>query len=160
MYERAATLADGHQPYLNNLAYQYLQHQDYGKALATYERALRLDGQFLLTYFDLANYFLVRGQPQQALRHLEKGVTLLDDPKVTALEKNQGAWYFRHGTDLLHLDTLPRKQCYAYCSLTAVQRLLHRTAGEAQRPCSLDNVDARDIQEWVEAENRSMRSSY
>jgi len=158
MYERAATLADGHQPYLNNLAYQYSQHQDYGKALATYERALRLDGQFLLTYFELANYFLVRGQPQQALRYLEKGVTLLDDPKVAALEKNQGAWYFRHGTDLLQLDTLPRKQCYAYHSLTAVQRLLQRTVGEAQRPCSLDSVDAHDIQEWVEAENRSMRN--
>jgi Flp pilus assembly protein TadD len=35
MYERAATLADWHQPYLNNLAYQYLQHQDYDKARAT-----------------------------------------------------------------------------------------------------------------------------
>ena len=154
MYERAATHADGHQPYLNNLAYQYLQHQDYGKALATYERALRLDGQFLLTYFDLANYFRVRNQPQQALRHLEKGVALLDEPKVATLEKNQGAWYFRHGADLLHLDTFPRKQCYAYHSLAAMRRLLQHTAEGAQKPCALDSVDARDIQEWVEAEHR------
>jgi tetratricopeptide (TPR) repeat protein len=154
MYERAATQAPWHQPYLNNLAYQYWQHQDYGKALATYEQALRLDGQFLLTYFDLANYFRRRGQPQQALRYLEKGVTLLDDPKIGALEKNQGAWYFRHGADLLHLDTLPRKQCYAYYSLVAMQRLQQRTAEGAQKSCALDSVDARDIQEWVEAEDR------
>jgi tetratricopeptide (TPR) repeat protein len=154
MYERAAELADWHQPYLNNLAYEYLQHQDYGKALATYEQALRLDGQFLLTYFDLANYFRVRGQPQQALRYLEKGVALLDDPQVAASEKNQGSWYFRHGTDILHLDTLPRKQCYAYHSLTAMLRLLQRPAEGAQTPCALDSVDAHDVQVWVEAENR------
>jgi tetratricopeptide (TPR) repeat protein len=159
MYECAATLAYWYQPYLNNLAYQYLQHQDYGKALTTYERALRLDGQFLLTYFDLANYFRLRGQPQQALRHLEKGVTLLNDPKVAALEKNQGPWYFHHGADLLHLDTLPRKQCYAYHSLTAMRRLLQRTAEGAQKRCALDSVDARDIQEWVEAENHHIGSA-
>jgi tetratricopeptide (TPR) repeat protein len=153
MYERAATLADWHQPYLNNLAYQYLQHQDYDKARATYERALQLDGQFLLTYFDLANYFRALGQPQQALQYLEKGVALLDDPKVAALEKNQGTWYFHHDADLLHLDTLPRKQCYAYHSLTAMRRLLQRTTEGAQKLCALDSVDARDIQEWVEAEN-------
>jgi tetratricopeptide (TPR) repeat protein len=159
MYERAATLALWHQPYLNNLAYQYAQHQDYGKALATYEQALRLDGQFLLTYFDLANYFRVRGQPQQALRHLEKGVALLDDPKVAMLEKNREPWYFRHGADLLHLDTLPRKQCYAYHTLAAVRRLLQYTAEGAQKPCALDSVDARDIQEWVEAEPRHRGSA-
>jgi hypothetical protein len=75
-------------------------------------------------------------------------------------QKNQGPWYLRHGADLLHLDTLPRKQCYAYHSLAAVRRLLQRTAERAQKPCALDSVDACDIQEWVEAENRHMGNAH
>lgn len=158
MYQRAVERALWYQPYLNNLAYQYARHQEDGKALATYERTLRLDGQFLLTYFDLANYWRARGQPQQALRYLEKGVALLADPKISALDKNQGAWYCRRGPDLLHLDTLPRKQCHASHSLTALQHLLQHTEKATQQPCTLDSVDARDIHAWVEAENRSLGS--
>ena len=162
MYECAVAHAAWDPRYLNNLAYAYFRHQDYGEALATYEKALKLDPQFLLTYFELANSFRARGHPEQALRYLEKGAALFDNLKLTKLEKNQTRWYFRLGADKLYLDTLPQKQCYAYRSLAATLDQLRSTA-EAKRyrekPCASDGVDERNIQKWVEAESRHIGSA-
>jgi tetratricopeptide (TPR) repeat protein len=159
MYEQAVEHAPWHQTYLNNLAYQYFRQKHYDKAIATYRRALALNADFLITYFDMANYYRALGQPQEALRYQQKGVSLIEDPQVTAAEINREAWYFSVGDQHFYLDTPPQKQCYAYRSLAATLRELQRQA-EAdryqQKPCQLDGADERAIQEWVEVETQHM----
>jgi tetratricopeptide (TPR) repeat protein len=157
---RAVELTGWYQPYLINLAYQ-LRNQDYVEALATYERALKLDRNFLLIYFDIAYCLRALGQLEQALRYLQIGVDLIDTPQITRQEKNQMPWYFILDTQELPLDTLPRKQCYAYRSLAAILQALHRPEAQRyeQKPCALDRSEEHFIQEWVEAENRRIGSA-
>ncbi len=159
-YEQAVALAPEQPLYLNNLAHQYVQRQDFGKAIATYHKVLALDGDMVLPYFDLAHCYRVLGQLEEALSSEQKGVFRLDQPHIAGQEKNQQPWYFRVGNLSLHLDTLPRKQCYASRSLAATLRALHRL-DEAERyqrrPCAVDADDERGIQEWVAAAMRVSR---
>jgi tetratricopeptide (TPR) repeat protein len=157
MYEQAVERAPWHQMYLNNLAYQYFRQQHYDQALATYRRALALNADALVTYFDIAHYYRALGQPEEALRYQQQSVSRIDNPQITALEINRETWYVRAGDAHLRLDTLPQKQCYAYRSLAATLRWLQRdTEADTyqQKPCGLDSVDERAIQEWVEVEMR------
>jgi len=155
IYEQAVAHAHKYQTYLNNLAAQHFRQKNYDKAIATYRQALGLNADYLITYFEIANVYRSLGRPEEALRYQQKGVSLLDEAKIAALEINREAWYFSLGDQHFHLDTLPRKRCYAYRSLAATLRALQRRA-EAdtyqQKPCGLDSVDEHDIQAWVEIE--------
>jgi len=159
MYEQAVQHADSSLLYWNNLAGQYFRLQNYSKAIATYEQTLKRDGDFLLPYFDMAACFRVLGQFEQARQYQQQGVARLDTPQIAAQEKNQQPWYFNLGEQHITLDTLPRKQCYAYRSLGATLQALHRSAEAAQyerKPCALHSVDMEAIQTWVQLEALSM----
>ena len=94
MYNRATEYAAWNPAYLNNLAYQYFRLEDYEQAGETYQQALNLDANLLITYFDSANYFRALGQLEQVLVYQRKGVKLIDDPQVATLKQNEQAWYF------------------------------------------------------------------
>jgi tetratricopeptide (TPR) repeat protein len=132
------------------------QRQAYDKALTAYQRLLELDREFVVAYFDLANCYRTLNELKAALRYQQRGVELLDNLQVATQAKNQAAWYFTLGEQHLSLDTLERKQCYAYRSLAATLQALHQPQEAEryrQRPCGLDS-DEQTIEAWVEAESQ------
>jgi tetratricopeptide (TPR) repeat protein len=152
MYQEAVKLVPWHQAYLNNLAHQYFQQGNYDAAFKTYHKALLLNADFLITYFELARMYRALGDLERALYYQQRGVSRIDDPRIADAKLNQEAWSFRADTDI-RLDTLPRKRCYAYRSLAATLRALQRW-GEAEdyrrKPCGLDSHDERVIQDLVD----------
>jgi tetratricopeptide (TPR) repeat protein len=156
MYEQAVKHAPWHQTYLNNLAYQYFQRGDYDAAFKTYQKALLLHADFLITYFDLAHMYRALGDLERALYYQQRGVSRIDDPHIAAAKINQESWYFRIDAEIIGLDTLPQKRCYAYRSLAATLRALQlRGAEDYQRKsCELDSSDEGVIQNWVDLETR------
>src|SRR5262245_61140151 len=157
MYEQAVKQAPRHQTYVNNLAYQYFQQGNYDAAIKTYHKALNLNENFLITYFDLAHVYRVLGDLQQALLYQEKGVLRIDDQQVAEAKINQQVWYFRIDKEIIRFDTLPQKRCYAYRSLAATLQALQRQ-GDAEnyqrKPCGLHSYDEDVIQAWVDLELR------
>jgi tetratricopeptide (TPR) repeat protein len=145
MYKEAVKHADWYPLYANNLAGQYCRKKSFRlDAIKLYQKTLAMDGEFLLPYFDIAACYRALGQLDQAVRYQQKGVALLDTPTIAAQEKNKQAWYLSLGDERLHLDTLPRKQCYASRSLAAMLRALDRPEAAAryeQKPCALDGLD-------------------
>jgi tetratricopeptide (TPR) repeat protein len=157
MYEQAVKHAPWHQTYLNNLAYEYSQQHHYDKAIATYRRALALNADFLITYFDLSHVYRAVGDLERELYYQQKGVSRIDDPQIAASKINQESWYFRVDEELIRLDTLPQKRCYAYRSVAATLRALQRRvdAEDYQRKsCGLDSIDEGVIHAWVDLETR------
>jgi tetratricopeptide (TPR) repeat protein len=157
MYEQAVKQAPRHQTYVNNLAYQYFQQGNYDAAVKTYHKALNLNDNFLITYFDLAHVFRVLGDLKQALLYLEKGVSRIDNPQIADAKINQEAWYFRIDADTIRFDTLPEKRCYAFRSLAETLRALKRqeeAQNYQQKSCGLDSYDEAVVQAWVNLETQ------
>ena len=153
MYEQAVKYEPKHQMYLNNLAYQYFRQNNYDEAVKTYHKALILNADFLIIYFDLAHVYLALGDLERALYYQQKGVSRIDDPQIVALKINQEPWYFRIDTDTIRFDTLPQKRCYGYRSLAATLRALQRwrdAENYQQKPCGLDRDDESVIQDLVD----------
>jgi tetratricopeptide (TPR) repeat protein len=160
MYNQAVQLVPWYQPYLHNLAYQYVRLQDYDRAIAAYHKAQAVDDTFVLTHLELAQVYRQLGQLELARHAQQHAVALLDDRQVTDQTKNQQPWYFSHGAQRLPLDTLPRKQCYARWSLAVTLRLLGRTADAEQyqrKSCGVSAEEEAYIREWVEAESGMQR---
>ena len=156
MYEQAVKHAPDHQLYLHNLAYQYFRQKKYVEADKTYRSALNLNEGFLLGYFDLAHMYRTLGDLASALYYQQKGVSRIDDPHIATSKINQESWYFRIDAEIIRLDTLPKKRCYAYRSIAATLRALQRGDAEdyQRKSCGLDSIDERVIQAWVDLETR------
>ena len=120
-------------------------------------KALMLNADFLITYFDLAHVYRALGDLERALHYQQKGVSRIDDPQIATAKINQESWYFRIDAEIIRLDTLPQKRCYAYRSLAATLRALQRQ-GDAEdyqrKSCGLDSIDEGVIQSWVDLETR------
>jgi tetratricopeptide (TPR) repeat protein len=157
MYEQAVQQAPRHQTYVNNLAYQYFQQGNYEAAFKTYHKALLLNDNFLITYFDLAHVYRALGDLEQTLLYLKAGVSRIDDPQIATSKINQESWYFRIDADTIRFDTLPQKRCYAFRSLAATLQALKRQ-GDAEnyhrKSCGLGSHDESIIQAWVDLETR------
>ena len=91
-----------------------------------------------------------------ALYYQQKGVSRIDDPHIATSKINQESWYFRIDAEIIRLDTLPKKRCYAYRSIAATLRALQRGDAEdyQRKSCGLDSIDEHVIQAWVDLETR------
>jgi len=131
MYEKALSLSIWHQSYLNNLGYQYLQRKDYRSAIEKYDLLLKLDHRYLLTYYTLSNAYRLTGNFQLASSYQDLLIELLDDDKITALQRNGGEWFFHTDFRLIHFYDYPMKKCYAYYNAALTAHML-RNAGKAE----------------------------
>ena len=128
--EQARMRSEWNQNYLNNLGYQYLQQQDYARAIENYRLLLSLDGRYLLTYYTLANAYRLQGDDYRADWYHTQLLRLLDDAEITALTRNTEAWFFHTRRQTIHFYTESMKQTYAFYS-AALSRYLYRGEGEA-----------------------------
>ncbi len=152
---RAVELSPSNREYLTNLAYAHTRQGDYRGAVQHYDKALRVDADFLLPYYEIATAYRMLGELDQALAQQRHLATLLDDPRIVGLAKNQDVWYFPTGAKAgpVYLDTWQHKRCYARLSLAATRHLLGRDprgASDAGEDCALDELEENEIR-WLAA---------
>ncbi len=124
LFKNAVSLSKSNVKYLNNLAYLYYKTEQYQEAIKTYKRILDSDYEYLISYYEIAIVLQIRGELDKALWYQQKLVKLLDDEKITSLQKNKDSWYFETSDKPVFFYELPKKKCYAYCSLSVTLYLM------------------------------------
>lgn len=117
MYEKAWSLSQWNQHYLNNISYQYLRMKEYDKAIDKYTLLLNLQGNYLLTHYTISNAYRLVGDLRQAHWFQSRLVGLLNDNKVTSTKENVGGWFFHTDSYPVYFWELEGKKYYAYYSL-------------------------------------------
>ncbi|MBN2427168.1 MAG: hypothetical protein JXK94_02405 [Deltaproteobacteria bacterium] len=125
MYEKALSLSEWNQHYLNNVAYKYLQKKQYKQAIEKYYLLLSLDQRYLLAYYTIANAYRLSNDFYSAQWYQKRLLALMDDEEITALDRNKGVWFFHVESDnLVQFFDFPKKRCYAYYNIALTSFLL------------------------------------
>ncbi|MDQ3776709.1 MAG: tetratricopeptide repeat protein [Pseudomonadota bacterium] len=142
--EEAVQLSPWNPRYLETLAYVRDRRGNVREALELYQRAINLDGQYLSPYFEIAALQRRQGYLEGALATGQRLAALLDDPKISALPKNQEALYSLVEERPVYLRQPEAKRCYAYWTVSATAYLLQqpevaRDAAARARALSIPN---------------------
>jgi tetratricopeptide (TPR) repeat protein len=125
MYEKALSLSEWNQHYLNNVAYKYLQKKQYKQAIEKYYLLLNLDQRYLLAYYTISNAYRLKNDFYSAKWYQNRLLALMDDEATTSLKRNIGAWFFHVESDkIIQFFDFPKKRCYAYFNIALTSYLL------------------------------------
>ncbi len=93
-YEKAVQLSPWNQPYLSNLAYQYLAKGDAERTIQTDRRLLHLNNQYLLAYYSSSIAYRWLDELEMSSVRLDQLLNLLADPDIHGSECNRALWFF------------------------------------------------------------------
>ena len=85
-YQKALIADPGCVVALNKLGVLLIKDKNYPAARGIFEKAIRLKPGYVDPYYNLACFFALTGQPEQALRYLKRAVTIDPQVKTWALE--------------------------------------------------------------------------
>ena len=121
MYETAASLSPWNTRYLDNLGGMYVKNKQFDRAIATYEKIMRLDPDFILPYFEIAMPYLCLKKPKMALAYLkDRALAKLNDTEKTDADKNRPPWVFRLETKTIYVSTIAQKKYYALALIAKI----------------------------------------
>ncbi len=126
-YKKAHQTATWHPQYQSNLAYALYENKQYEEAAEQYEDLLDWDPGLLQGYFELPKVYLVLGNLEDAyLIQRDLVESLVDDEKLTSLEKNKGRLFYLTDSQSssVHLPSNTEKKFYAYYSIALTSYLL------------------------------------
>jgi tetratricopeptide (TPR) repeat protein len=126
MLETASKLSKLNQKYLNNLGSLYAKNKQYSQAIEIYERVLKLDEAYLLTFCEIAKVHQLMVNFEEALVYQQQLVRDLDNPEISNLPKNKDVWRFEIGNEEMYLFDQLEKKYYAYYNLSVTLFLLGR----------------------------------
>jgi tetratricopeptide (TPR) repeat protein len=116
-YEKASNISKWNQGYLNNIAYQHYQRNDFEKAIEKYKSLLKLNDRFLLSYYTLSNSYRIKGNLDSANYFSLVLRSLLDSSSITSLKINNNEWFFHtDNSETISFFDMNQKKCYAYYS--------------------------------------------
>ncbi|MEW6659716.1 MAG: hypothetical protein AB1424_13750 [Thermodesulfobacteriota bacterium] len=131
---QAAEKSKWNSKYLNNLASQYADMDKLKDATDYYQRAIKMDPDYILPFLKISNVFRrgsskdARTYLEEARRYLQAAVIRLENQRVADLTKNKGGWVFNSdnvsGRKTETFTELPEKKAYAYLSMALTLHLL------------------------------------
>jgi len=124
MYEKALSLSKWNQLFLDNLGHIYYLKKEYNKSIEKYELILRLNENYLQTYYTISNSYRLTGNMEQARIDQEKLIKYLDNENVTRLKRNNEPWFFSFGNEKVYFFDYPTKKFYAYYNIALTYYLL------------------------------------
>ncbi|MBT8419580.1 MAG: tetratricopeptide repeat protein [Gammaproteobacteria bacterium] len=162
LLEEAVLLVPQRPLYLTNLAHVLAKIGDFPTAVEHYRRALALDGERILGYFELAGALRMARKLEDAHANHRMGAALLARKQVADLPKNQTSWHFQvspgHAEDFdgmpsytVYLDRHEQKRLYGYLALAASEFLLGREEEARRQMQDLPQLPVREHQEieWL-----------
>ncbi len=123
-YTKAYNLSQWNPFYANSIAYQCLQRKQYKEAVKKYELILRIQGDFIIPYYNISNCYRILGNFEIAHSYLLCLLDLLENNKITSLNYNRGAWFYNVYSENILINNFEEKKCWAYYGMALTNYLL------------------------------------
>jgi tetratricopeptide (TPR) repeat protein len=163
-FEEAYEMKPYNSEYHSNYAYALYENKSYEKAEEEYLDVNLWDPYFLTTYFDLSKVYLVQGKIYEANFYQERLIELLEDERVTSLEKNRATIYYATPPSPypVYLPGLAEKKYYAYYSVALTAYLLGKednATGYVNQTgdVSMDDLAKSEIKRLVEHDIETLK---
>jgi len=167
-YEKAVSLSEFNQNYLNNLSYKYLQKDMFEKAIATYERLTKIDKTDLLPYLMMSKCLLRVQKLNEAIGISEQFIKVLKlNPSSLEEPLNSSVWAFSVADNhKVKLSTQNQKLLYAYLSSFYMAFLKEdnlsseKYIAKCKKIISLNKDEYKDVRELIDFEICNYLTAY
>lgn len=148
-YELAATQS-AIPKYRNNLAYFYVKHRDYERAIETYGK----NSNYPLSALELAKIYWIRDELPEAENYQRQALQLLNDAQNNS---DQEPWYLEvDNKELIELIQLSEKKDYAHFCLSVSLYLQGKDKIAKQELSNLKSIKQAEIKTIIEADLKNL----